>query len=113
MAFSDFEDLNVFFQDFGISAKLHLSSGVSKDIVGILEDPSQRVELGRYVQEDFSPVFLCKTEDVASANRSDTLVINTETYTLSSGPVSNGTGLSRLSLAKDTPSMKAKPSNQW
>lgn len=92
MALTSFDDLDTFFNDaeFGVFATLN-----GQTIKVILDN--QYAET--YNASGTTPVLLAKSSDVASAQRGQTIVINTISYSIKTIEPDN-TGTSRMELTK-------------
>lgn len=96
----DWEDLNVFFDEFADIATINLADEtVIENVKCIYDDPYFNAQLGEYDMDTSRPRITCKMSDVTNVSRGDTLTIKSKTYDILTSPQGDGTGLAMLDLA--------------
>ncbi len=87
--------------DFAVKATVTPQEGVSREITGIFDDPTQTFALGEYEREAELPNFTCRESDVADLSKRDLCVIDGTAWHLAKSPMKDGTGFAVLILHKD------------
>ena len=99
----DWEDLDIFFDDFAIEATLELQDGSTLALKGIFDTPYQQRDFGGFVVDADDPTFTCPWQDeFMDARSGDTLTIGTEIFYIESGARSDGTGLASFVLTRES-----------
>lgn len=106
----EWEDLELFFDDFAIPATLAFAEALENDaevseatleLRGIFETPYQKRDFGAFIVDADDPSFTCKwTEALQAARKGDTLTINGEVFYLETAAMSDGTGLASFTLTR-------------
>lgn len=95
-----FDDLDVFIDDFAITARLCLQNGAVRVISGIFDEPYLNAELGEYEADTQRTRFTCKESDVVGVTRGDTVTIESIVYDVLTTYQPDGTGMAQLELAR-------------
>jgi len=95
------DDLDIFFQDFGVDAVYTPQGGAASTIRVLFDNTYVAVDTaGNVLAESKSPIAHCKTSDIQGIRHGDTLLINGTTYYIVEHQP-DGTGISVLVLSKD------------
>lgn len=99
MAFT--EDLNVFFDDYGVSATYTALGGSAEAIRVVFDNEFAAAQgLGIVGVDGATPQALCKTSDVSGATRGASLSIGGVAYKVTE-VMPDGTGMTTLRLSRD------------
>lgn len=97
----DWEDLDIFFDEFAVEATLELGNGDTLSLSGIFDTPYQKRDFGAFVVDAEDPSFTCKwTAELENARAGDKLTIKGEAFYIESAPQSDGTGLASFTLTR-------------
>lgn len=100
----DWEDLDIFFDEFAVEASLGFQdSEETVDLKGIFDTPYEHRDFGAFIVDADDPSFTCKwIPELATARAGDTLTISGEVFYLESAAQSDGTGLASFTLTRAT-----------
>lgn len=97
------EDLGEFLDedDFAVPAVIHLQGGGRVSLSVIFDDPYGNPELGDALsRDDVMPHVTCRESLVGAVRRGDRITVSRVTYDIVRGAEPDGTGLARLTLAR-------------
>jgi hypothetical protein len=85
--------------EFAVTAVLLPQSGVSRQIVGLFDEPFMDAELGEYRMDQVAPRFMCRADQVGDVTRGDVLIVQGRTLDIMQAPMVDGTGMATIRLA--------------
>ena len=97
----EWEDLDIYFDEFAVDATLTLADGTAFDLKGIYETPYMKRDFGEMVVDADDPSFTCKWHDgFEKARRGDKLTLSEsgEVFYIESGARNDGTGVASFIL---------------
>ena len=97
----EWEDLDIFFEEFGIPATLELADGTTYELRGHFDTPYMKREFGELIVDADDPSFTCKWQaEFEAVRRGDKLTIRGEDFYIESAAQSDGTGVASLILTR-------------
>jgi hypothetical protein len=103
------ENLDAFLSldEFAVTAIIWVSDGVSREVVGIFDDPYFDVQLGEYRLDTSSPRLQSSEAALAGVPRGAAVSIEGVDYVVLSDPKSDGTGMATVELVKQEAGLAA------
>lgn len=96
----DWEDLDLFFDDFAVAAVIHRASGGSVELPVIYDDAYLNAQIGEYEFDTQGHRALCRADRVVGVKPRDTIEISGRHFDILTHPQPDGTGLALLKLAE-------------
>lgn len=93
------EDLSLFFADFGVQAVFTRSSTTIATCNVIFDLPTQYSQLQEVSMATDAGVILCRTSDITSVKRADTVTVNSVAYSVAQIR-DGGSGVTHIDLEK-------------
>lgn len=94
-----FDDLDVFLDDFALTATVRLQSGGYRQVRGIFDDPYLNAQIGEYEHDTSKPRLLCKESDVVGVLRGDIVDMDGRVFDVLTSAQPDGNGMAVLELA--------------
>jgi hypothetical protein len=103
------ENLDAFLSldEFAVTAIIWVSEGVSREAVGIFDDPYLDSQLGEYRLDTSSPRFQSRASSLVGIERGNRITIEGAEYLALGVPKSDGTGMATVELVKQEAGLAA------
>lgn len=96
----DWEDLDLFFDDFAVAAVISRANGETLSLPVIYDDAYLNAQIGEYELDSQSHRALCRADRVVGVKPGDTIEIGGSHFDILTHPQPDGTGLALLKLAE-------------